>query len=338
MYAVRSNRFVGSSSDECFGLETAVPFRPSPAIIHAHMSPIAAILIITSAFMHAGWNFISKRRNPSLAFFFITAVFAALSISPILFIHRHLLSFVPTAVWRLVLATGVAQMIYFFGLAGAYRHGDISLAYPLARALPVLLVAVISLLWGNSGQIGPLGLVGMALITAGCIILPLPHFQNLRLSNYRNVVILMAMVAAVGTTSYTLIDDQALRQLRAALPLNNSQVTLLFIAMQTGSTAFMLGLGTLFFKPERHQLRQISRNRSLLFSSLVTGVVIMATYGLVLTSMAYVSNVSYVAAFRQLSIPIGAVLGLTIQQEPRYLPKLIGIGIVSLGLVLVGIG
>ena len=139
----------------------------------------AAALIITSAFMHAGWNFISKRRSPSLAFFFVSAVFAAITISPILFIHRHVLSLVPTAVWHLVLATGLAQMVYFFGLAGAYKRGDISLAYPLARALPVLFVAAISLLWGNGGQIGRLGLLGMILITAGCIILPLPHFQKL---------------------------------------------------------------------------------------------------------------------------------------------------------------
>jgi uncharacterized membrane protein len=64
----------------------------------------------------------------------------------------------------------------------------------------------------------------------------------------------------------------------------------------------------------------------------------MSTYGLVLAAMAYVTDVSYVAAFRQLSIPIGAVLGLTFQQEPRYRPKVIGIGVVSIGLVLVGIG
>jgi drug/metabolite transporter (DMT)-like permease len=302
------------------------------------MSLIAAILIIVSAFMHAGWNFISQRRNPSLAFFFVTAVFASLTISPILLLHRTVLGLVPTAVWGLVLATGVAQAIYFFGLAGAYRRGDISLAYPLARALPVLLVALISLLWGNGGQIGRLGLLGMALITAGCIILPLPNFQNFRLSNYRHIVILMAVVAAIGTTGYTLIDDQALRQLRAAIPLANSQVTLIFIALQTSSTALVLGAATLLFASEREQLRQIRNNRALIGASLVTGVVIMATYGLVLASMAYVTNVSYVAAFRQLSIPIGAMLGLTLQHEPRYLPKLIGIGIVSVGLVLVGVG
>jgi drug/metabolite transporter (DMT)-like permease len=299
---------------------------------------LAAALIIVSAFMHAGWNFISQRRSPSLAFFFVTAVFAALTISPILLIHRTVLTRVPTAVWWLVLATGMAQMVYFFGLAGAYRRGDISLAYPLARALPVLLVAVISLRWGNGGQIGPLGLLGMALITIGCIILPLRHWQQFSLHAYRDAVVLMAVVAAIGTTGYTLIDDEALRQLRAALPLPNSQITLLFIALQTSSTAVMLGLATLLFPTERGQLGQIWHNRALLRTSLVTGVVIMATYGLVLAAMAYVSNVSYVAAFRQLSIPIGALLGLTLQQEPRYRPKLLGIGIVSIGLVLVGIG
>lgn len=288
--------------------------------------------------MHAGWNFISQRRSPSLAFFFVTAVFAALTISPILLIHRAVLTRVPTAVWLLVLATGIAQMVYFFGLAGAYRRGDISLAYPLARALPVLLVAVISLRWGNGGQIGPLGLLGMALITIGCVILPLRHWQQFSLHAYRDAVVLMAVVAAIGTTGYTLIDDEALRQLRAALPLSTTQVTLLFIALQTNSTALMLGLGTLLFPTERGQLGQIWHNRALLRTSLVTGVVIMATYGLVLAAMAYVSNVSYVAAFRQLSIPIGALLGLTLQQEPRYRPKLLGIGIVSIGLVLVGIG
>ncbi|MCB8977001.1 MAG: multidrug DMT transporter permease [Ardenticatenaceae bacterium] len=302
------------------------------------MSLIAAILIIISAFMHAGWNFISQRRSPSLAFFFVTAVCAAFTISPILFIHRDVLRLLPTAVWGLVLATGVAQAIYFFGLAGAYRRGDISLAYPLARALPVLLVASVSLLLGNSGDIGRLGLFGMVLITAGCIILPLPNFQELRPQNYQDAVILMALVAAIGTTGYTLLDDQALRQMRAAIPLENSQITLLFISLQTSSTALMLGLATLFSPAERRQLRQIGQNRSLLLTGLLTGVIIMATYGLVLAAMAYVTNVSYVAAFRQLSIPIGAVLGLTLQQEPRYPPKLIGIGIVSIGLVLVGIG
>ncbi|MAT99487.1 MAG: multidrug DMT transporter permease [Anaerolineaceae bacterium] len=304
------------------------------------MSFIAAVLIVTSAFMHAGWNYVSKRQNPSLAYFFVTAVSATLLISPVLIFHRQVVSLIPFSVWALVIGTGLSQMIYFIGLAGAYRRGDLSLAYPLARALPVLLVAAISFLLGNGSAISQISLFGMVLITAGCIILPLPHFKKVRLRDYVDVVYLMALLAAVGTTGYTMLDDQALRQLRgiAALPLTNSEITLLFIPLQTGSTAVMLGLGTLLYPTERRQLGPILNNRTMVTSAILTGVAIMSTYGLVLAAMAYVSDVSYVAAFRQLSIPIGAVLGLTLQQEPRYLPKLLGIGIVSVGLVLVGLG
>lgn len=304
------------------------------------MSVIAAVLIVTSAFMHAGWNYVSKRQNPSLAYFFVTAVSATLLISPILIFRRQVLPLIPFSVWVLVIGTGLSQMIYFIGLAGAYRRGDLSLAYPLARALPVLLVAAISFLLGNGSAISQISLFGMVLITAGCIILPLPHFKKVRLRDYVDVVYLIALLAAVGTTGYTMLDDQALRQLRgiAALPLTNSEITLLFIPLQTGSTAVMLGLGTLLSPTERRQLGPIVRNRTMVTSAILTGVAIMSTYGLVLAAMAYVSDVSYVAAFRQLSIPIGAVLGLTLQQEPRYLPKLLGIGIVSVGLVLVGLG
>jgi drug/metabolite transporter (DMT)-like permease len=69
----------------------------------------------------------------------------------------------------------------------------------------------------------------------------------------------------------------------------------------------------------------------------VTGIGIYLTYGLVLASMNYVTNVSYVAAFRQLSIPLGALFGMILLNEPRYVPKLIGVVIIFLGLWIVGI-
>jgi drug/metabolite transporter (DMT)-like permease len=302
------------------------------------MTLLAGVLLIVSAFLHASWNFASKRRSPSLAFFFIAALCAAAIMSPVPLIYRHVLITIPPVVWLMVLATGLAQTVYFFGLAGAYRRGDLSLAYPLARALPVLLVAAITL--GLGAHIGMWGLAGMALITLGCILLPHARFKEMRLRDYFNVVCLMALIAAIGTTGYTLLDDQALRQLRTApgIQLSNAEVTALFIALQTASTALLLGLGTLLYRPERRQLAAITADRSLIVSGMVTGIVIMATYGLVLISMAYVSNVSYVAAFRQLSIPIGAMLGITLQHEPRYVPKLVGIGMVSAGLILVGVG
>jgi uncharacterized membrane protein len=51
----------------------------------------------------------------------------------------------------------------------------------------------------------------------------------------------------------------------------------------------------------------------------------------------FVSNVSYVAAFRQLSIPLGAAFGMVILKEPPCRIKIFGILAVFVGLVLVGL-
>jgi drug/metabolite transporter (DMT)-like permease len=68
----------------------------------------------------------------------------------------------------------------------------------------------------------------------------------------------------------------------------------------------------------------------------ITGIGIYLTYGLVLASMNYVTNVSYVAAFRQLSIPLGALFGMGLLKEPRYVPKMIAVVIIFIGLMIVG--
>ncbi len=302
------------------------------------MTWTAAILILISAFTHAGWNLIGKRQNPSLAFFFLGGIAAAAVVSPAFLLYGDMLGHVPLVGWVLVLATGAVQLVYYTGLAGGYRRGDISLVYPLARALPVLMVAGVNLALGRGNQIGDVALAGMVLVAAGCLLLPLATFRRVR--GYATPVTLFALVAAVGTTGYTVIDDTALRLLRdiEAVGFNVTRVTLLYIALQTTSSTVMLGLGTLLLAPERRRLVQILGSRTRALSSLTTGVIIVATYGLVLAAMTFVSNVSYVAAFRQLSIPIGAVFGLTLQREPRYRPRILGIAIVTVGLVLVGVG
>ena len=51
--------------------------------------------------------------------------------------------------------------------------------------------------------------------------------------------------------------------------------------------------------------------------------------------MLFARNVSYIVAFRQLSIPLGTMLGVTILKEPRYKMKFVGMGIMLAGLLLV---
>ena len=299
------------------------------------MTATAILLITISVVAHAGWNLFSKRQ-PSVSFFLIASSTSVLVLSPLLWYNRTLWAWVPPAVWALVAVTGLFQAIYYSGVAGAYRHGDMSLAYPMLRSLPVLLVTAISFALGRGDQITPLGLVGIVTVAVGCMLLPIKSFREIHLRDYLALCCLLALVAAVGTTGYTLVDDEALRQLRSSLAwLDKSRITLFYITLQTLSTSLWVLLFVLILPSERGRFRELwrqGRGRAAL-----SGLVITGAYGLVMASMAYVSNVSYVAAFRQMSIPLGALLGIFLLKEPRYFPKLMGVGVVVTGLVLVAL-
>ena len=102
------------------------------------MSLTALVLLTLSAFLHAFWNFYSKRNSASASFFFFFSLAALVCLSPFLVMHVSSLLAAPAVFWMFVIATGFFEAIYLTGLAQAYRLGDMSLAYPLVRALPIL--------------------------------------------------------------------------------------------------------------------------------------------------------------------------------------------------------
>lgn len=114
---------------------------------------------------------------------FLFAQFSGIALLlPFVIIKFHLLGAIPPKVWFQVTAAGFFQAIYFAGLAGAYRHGDFSIAYPVVRSLPVFFVMLITLLLGQGEQISFHAITGIILVG----------------------------IAACGTTGYSLIDDAAL--------------------------------------------------------------------------------------------------------------------------------
>jgi len=72
--------------------------------------------------------------------------------------------------------------------------------------------------------------------------------------------------------------------------------------------------------------------------AVLAGFAIYLSYGLVLISLAFVQNVSYVVAFRQLSIPLGALLGICVLKEAAHTPKILGVIVMFIGLLLVAVG
>lgn len=299
------------------------------------MTPAAILLVTISAFAHASWNLLGKRQNPSTAFFFLASAFATLCLAPILFIYRDLFTLLPARVWVWVVLTSLFEALYYIGLAGAYRHGDLSVAYPLVRAIPVVLVAVLTALLSLGRPLSPLGIGGILLVVAGCLLLPLRSLRQLRPDKTQLVCYLLACLAALGTTGYTLVDNQALVDLRIAPGINLSrpEIAFFYLALASLSIALSIGLVTFFSPSQRAELAEAWQSRRRV--AFVTGLLIVGTYGLVLVAMGYANNVSYIAAFRQLSIPLGATLGILVQHEQVYPAKITSISLIFVGLVLV---
>jgi len=305
------------------------------------MSFTAITLILVSAFTHAGWNLVSKKSKPSGAFFFFSTGFAVVCLSPVIALYRREIFLVPARVWLLLLCTGFFMALYYFSLAGAYRKGDISLAYPIARSSPILVVTFVSFVLGRADQIGSWAIAGILMVVAGCFLLPVKNLREFSFRNYLNLCCLLAFFAAIGTSGYTIIDDRALFLMRnlPGKPFNPFSSAILYLCMEGASCFFWLGIGVLSIGNERRKFVEfLGRGRRDIKLAMAAGIAIFATYGLVLSSMAFVRNVSYVAAFRQLSIPIGAFSGMLLLGEPPYRARITGVFIIMAGLIMVALG
>ncbi|MCP4114487.1 MAG: multidrug DMT transporter permease [Desulfobacteraceae bacterium] len=302
------------------------------------MNLVALILITVSAVMHAGWNLLGKHEHPDAAFFLVATFFGSVMMVPVVMFWFPFLPGVSLYAWFLTALGGLFQALYYVTLAFAYRHGEMSVAYPICRSFPLVLVVLASLALGKGAEISGLCLAGVAAIVVGSIILPMARFRDVRLKSYANLSSMMALVVACTTAGYSVVDDVALSILVPALEgdLQFCSISLLYLFFQNGFAILFLALMTLPTEKGRTRVREIRRHR--LRNTVIAGIGVTATYGLVLMAMTVAENVTYVVAFRQMSIPLGTVLGVLVLKEQRAMPKLVGISVISLGLVCVALG
>jgi len=184
-----------------------------------------------------------------------TIALGCLPLCPILALYHSALPALPVDVWLFLFSAGFFQAVYCTSLASAYPTGDLSIVYPLVRSSPVIVVTIAVFLLGHGEQISGLSITGIALITAGGFLLPMPHIGDIRVKNYLNKSSIAALVAVCGTASYSTIDDQELRLLRESEGLAGTiQTTVLYALLGGLSSVLWLGFFTLVNQRERARL------------------------------------------------------------------------------------
>lgn len=140
------------------------------------MSLTVIAIVITSTFMHAGWNIIARYDRSEEAFYnqmlvvMIVAGFIPAAIS------EYLTRSIPPVAWAFVFGSGTSAAIYLFSLARAFSKSDFTVVYPVARSIPVLFIALIDVL--RSRNLTSAGWAGILLVAAGCVLVPLRTIYN----------------------------------------------------------------------------------------------------------------------------------------------------------------
>lgn len=295
------------------------------------MTLTAFFLIFASVLLHATWHFISKSQRPACAFFLLVSFGGFMTTLPFTLCSHVQWSALPPEFFLFAALGGFSGALCDIGLSFAYRLSDVSLVYPLARALPVLLTAAITRIVGFGTPIGTVGFIGMAVIFFGCLMMPLNQFSHLRLRNYRSRAMPWILLAAVGTTGYTIFDSAGLKLMKQFGHARNELFgTFAYSSLREIILFLFLGTAVAVLPHERIKVKPPLLKNGLGYLS---GFFAAAAYILVLLAMQKVTNVSYVQAFRQMSLPVGVLLGIVFLKEKASAPKLAGLACIVAGLI-----
>jgi uncharacterized membrane protein len=170
------------------------------------VDPFVVALVVVSAVLHVAWNIRLKTAGDPLRAATIGMIAATVVIVPVGFVawmatgQREL----PIEGIVLGIVSGVIEAAYFILLSAAYRRGDLSVVYPIARGTaPLLAVAVgVGLLGERLGAAGSLGVVALLV---GFLLLQQP-WQAVRGRRGLDPSIAFALATGVMIAAYSTVD------------------------------------------------------------------------------------------------------------------------------------
>lgn len=269
------------------------------------MSLLVFSIILFSATLHAVWNSIVKGGSDTL----LTTILVAAAGAGVGIIALPYLPPIAAAAWPFLGISAVLEIGYYILVALAYRHADMSRAYPLMRGAPPLIVALVSTL-ALGMHISLTGWAGVALVSAGLLSLTLAGTGG----NTRGVT--FAMINALVIASYTLVDGFGVRA--SGSPVAYTMWIFVLTGVPLAAWALL----------RRKDFPDYARRNWHL--GLAGGLGTLISYGLVLWAMTQ-APIPLVAALRETSILFGTLIAVFVLREKVTRTRLVAILIIAAG-------
>lgn len=273
------------------------------------LSPHVLLAVLLGALLHACWNALVKSstdKTLDTALIHVLCSFYALPIC-------LYLGLPDPQVWPYIAASLVVHVAYYFALAGAYRHGDLGLAYPLMRGTAPVLVALSSFLVLGEA-LTPLAWLGVLCVSCGLLLI---GSGGAMLAQKKAVV--FALCNAVLIAIYTVVDAKGARLSGHVL-----QYAALLFALDGWPFAILV------LWQRKGAVMPYVRVRWRVAAG--GAAASLASYSIALWAMT-VAPVALIAALRETSVLFAAILGAWLLKEPWTRPRVLGTVSIVLGVM-----
>ena len=273
------------------------------------MPPQALWLALAAAFVHAFWNLLLARARDPESATAIALLAAIVAFAPVTVVTWRL----DNRVWPYLAVTSVLQLVYFALLATAYRRAELSFVYPLSRGLApvlVLLVGAVALDQVTSKA----QVVGVCLVATGILLV-----RGIRRPT-RSEGLFFALGIAACIAAYTLVDK---RGIRYAAPITYLELSMI-------PAALVYAAAVIGAKGRTRVCAELGA------PAIVAGLASFGAYSLVLAALERASAAS-VAAVRETSVVIAAVLAAPLLRERVGPWRLAGTVLVAGGITLLAL-
>jgi len=289
------------------------------------MTLLSLILLVLAALLHALSNALIKLSRDKLAFtWWMLTASVVIGFPLILFVGQ------PQPIgWLIVIVSGLIEAVYFITLTRAYALGDLSQVYPLARGSAPLFVLLWAF-WFLGERPTPIGVGGILLVVLGLYLVNLPSLSDWRrpLLGFRSPAARWALLTGLLISIYSAVDKVGVHYFD---PLSYLYVFLVVAWM---------ALSAQWLDPDRRSaLRaemQIDK-RKVLLSAAAVALLGGGAYALVLAALR-LSPVSYVSPVRELSVVIGAWIGVRFMGEQGGRLRIFAASLVALGILVIALG
>ncbi|HPP61626.1 MAG: hypothetical protein DWB59_10695 [Anaerolineae bacterium] len=284
------------------------------------MPPLAIVLLLASALMHALWNLILKQSEIK----YIAMNWQVLLGGAAAVIALFFTGLPPRAMWPFAAASIVLETLYFLLLMAAYTDHDFSLIYPIARgAAPALVTIWAALFLREIPTTG--GLFGILLIIVGMIVIGSTALLDNRENKPSLKGILLALSVAFLISVYTIVDGTAVK----AHPTASLPYALTMFAGVPLLTTPVVG--------RRFGWDSFARAwRGQRWALILGGALGVTAYTTALFAYSF-APLNYSEAMREVSVVIGAFLGWRFLGEKMGGYRLLGAGVIFAGISLIAL-